>query len=111
MLEGTIRPGPQPESRSTVRHVDAERGAGLEHVFQVVEITLLIAEVMRRAPGVEPAGIKFAAHQRALRKDFPQRREARSGIGPKVHNRKQIDAVTVLEMIWWIARKQRHIES
>ena len=37
----------------------------VEHVFKVGEITWRVAEMMRLAPGIEPAGIKFAANQRA----------------------------------------------
>ena len=66
-LERPVAAGPQPERRAAVRHVNAERRVVREHVFEVGEIFRGVAEMMRLAPGVEPAGIKFAANQRAGR--------------------------------------------
>ncbi len=93
-----------------MNHVDAEGSTFIEHVFQIAQVTRSIARMMRRTPGIEPPGIKLAAHQRPLRQDLTQRLETARRIGAEIGHLEQIAPVTVLKLLDWVAGKQRNIE-
>ena len=66
---------------------------------------------MGRAPCVEPAGIKFAAHQRAGRLQLAQPRKAPAGLLPEVDHIEQVFAITSSQIAGRIAGKQRDVEA
>ena len=65
-----------------------------EHVFHVGHVLRHVSEVMGRSPGVEPAGIELAAHQRAGRLQLAQPAESARRIGAEVDHLEQVFAVT-----------------
>ena len=92
-------------------HVDAEGLAVLEHRFEIAEIAVGIAEVVRGAPGVEPAGVEFAAHEWAMRKNFAEGAESAGGVGAEIDDGEKIVAIAVVEMLRGIAGEEGDVEA
>ena len=92
-------------------HVDAERGAVFQHVFEIAQILLGVAEVVRRAPGVEPSRIEFTAHERAGGKHFAEFLESVSRILAEIDHLEKIVAEAVFQGANRIAGEERNVET
>src|ERR1035438_4363423 len=110
-LEGAVAARPQAEGRAAVHHVDAEGRAGVEHRLQVGKEARGLAVKVRLSPGVEPAGVEFAAQERTLRLKRAQLLEVARRVAAEVRRLEQVGAQAVLHGARRIAGEQRHVEA
>ena len=114
-MKGAIAAGPESEAGAAVGHVDGEGAVVFEHVFEIGEIAVDVGwgalGMVDDAPGIEPAGVEFAAHEGPFGENFAECFECVGGIGSEVDDGEEVAAVAILQVFDGIAGEERDVEA